>query len=157
MSATTKKIQRTEKLTYNDGSVVFVTRVGRAQLTYLQELQDQLLEYYVNGNLSFAALMMNDEAYAIMDTIFSMLPTVDGKPVDFSKLEDDYEQLARFFCSKGVQNDGTQEQLEISVLGALHHFDYGGTMGKLLSAYGKKKLAEQEALESQAETPTQIS
>ncbi|MCA6430291.1 MAG: hypothetical protein IM613_12730 [Cytophagales bacterium] len=153
----TKKIQRTEKLTYNDGSVVLVTRVPRAQLSYLQELQEQLLEYYVNGNLSFAALMMNDEAYAIMDTIFSMLPTVDGKPVDFSKLEDDYEQLARFFCSGGVKSDGSQDQLEVSVLSSLHHFNYGGKMGELLASYGKKKLAEQEALESQAETQTRIS
>ncbi len=151
------KIQRTEKLTYNDGSSVFVKRVPRAQLADLQELQEQLLEYYVNANLSFAALIMDDNAYAIMGNIFSMLPTLDGTPVDFSRLEDDYEQLARFFCSRSIKDDGTYEKLEPSVLASLHHFDYAGKMGELVTASTKKKLAEQEALDLQAEIQKQIS
>ena len=112
---------RTEKLTYNDGTTVFVKRVPRAQLAELQELQDELLRIFVDNQASFAALVLDDNAYTIMETIFSMLPTVSGQPVDFSKLEDDYEQLVRFFCSRSVRDDGTYDKLEPSILSSLHH------------------------------------
>jgi hypothetical protein len=142
---------RTEKLVYDDGSCVFVKRVPRAQLSDLQELQEQLLKAYVDANLSFAALVMDDEAYCIMETIFSMLPTVSGEPIDFTRLSDDYEQLARFFCSRSIKDDGSYEKLEPSVLSSLHHFDYAGKMGELVTASTKRKLAEQEESDLQAE------
>lgn len=135
---------RTEKLTYNDGTTVFVKRVPRAQLAELQELQDELLRIFVDNQASFAALVLDDNAYTIMETILSMLPTVSGQPVDFSKLEDDYEQLVRFFCSRSVRDDGTYDKLEPSVLASLHHFNYAGTMGELVEANTKKRLAELE-------------
>lgn len=135
---------RTEKLTYNDGTTVFVKRVPRAQLAELQELQDELLRIFVDNQASFAALVLDDNAYTIMETIFSMLPTVSGQPVDFSKLEDDYEQLVRFFCSRSVRDDGTYDKLEPSILSSLHHFNYAGTMGELVEANTKKRLAELE-------------
>jgi hypothetical protein len=135
---------RTEKLTYNDGTTVFVKRVPRAQLAELQELQDELLRIFVDNQASFAALVLDDNAYTIMETIFSMLPTVSGQPVDFSKLEDDYEQLVRFFCSRSVRDDGTYDKLEPSILSSLHHFNYAGTMGELVEESTKKRLAELE-------------
>lgn len=135
---------RTEKLTYNDGTTVFVKRVPRSQLAELQELQDELLRIFVDNQASFAALVLDDNAYTIMETIFSMLPTVSGQPVDFSKLEDDYEQLVRFFCSRSVRDDGTYDKLEPSILSSLHHFNYAGTMGELVEANTKKRLAELE-------------
>lgn len=135
---------RTEKLTYNDGTTVFVKRVPRAQLAELQELQDELLRIFVDNQASFAALVLDDNAYTIMETILSMLPTVSGQPVDFSKLEDDYEQLVRFFCSRSVRDDGTYDKLEPSILSSLHHFNYAGTMGELVEANTKKRLAELE-------------
>lgn len=135
---------RTEKLAYNDGTTVFVKRVPRAQLAELQELQDELLRIFVDNQASFAALVLDDNAYTIMETILSMLPTVSGQPVDFSKLEDDYEQLVRFFCSRSVRDDGTYDKLEPSILSSLHHFNYAGTMGELVEANTKKRLAELE-------------
>lgn len=145
--STNKTTTRTEKLVYNDGSSVFVKRVPRVQLAELSELQEQLLAIYVEANLSFAALILDDTAYTIMETIFSMLPTVSGQPVDFSRLEDDYEQLARFFCSRSIKDDGSYEKLEPSILSSLHHFDYAGKMGELVLASTKKKNAEQEESE----------
>jgi hypothetical protein len=146
------KIQtRTEKLTYDDGSVVFVKRVPRAQLAELQELQESLWRVYVDSGLSFAALITDDEAYCTMETILSMLPTVSGEPVDFSRLCDDYEQLARFFCSRSLRDDGSYEKLEPSVLASLHHLNYGDKLGELFAEHTKRKIAEQEESDLQAE------
>ena len=148
---------RTEKLVYDDGSVVFVKRVPRAQLAELQELQESLWRVYVEAGLSFAALITNDEAYSTMELILSMLPTVSGEPVDFARLEDDYEQLARFFCSRSLRDDGSYEKLEPSVLAALHHLNYGDKLGELFAEATKKRLAEQEESDLQAEIQKVIS
>ena len=141
---------RTEKLVYDDGSCVFVKRVPRAQLAELKELQESLWQVYIESNLSFAALVIDEEAYSTMEIILSMLPTVSGEPVDFSRLCDDYEQLQRFFCSRSLKDDGTHEALEPSVLSALHHFNYGETLGEIFAEVSKKKLAEQEESNLQA-------
>lgn len=158
MSLPTKKdLSRTEKLIYNDGSCVFVKRVPRAQLADLQELQESLLKIYVESGLSFAALILDDEAYCTMETILSMLPTVSGESVDFTRLADDYEQLARFFCSRSLKDDGSYDKLEPSILSSLHHLNYGDKMGELFAAYTKRKSAEQEESDLQAATQRLIS
>lgn len=148
---------RTEKLVYDDGSCVFVKRVPRAQLAELQELQEQLLKTYIESGLSFAALVTDDESYSTMEIILSMLPTVSGEPVDFTRLADDYEQLARFFCSRSLRDDGSYEKLEPSILSSLHHLNYGDKVGELYSGYIKRKSAEQEESDLQAEIQKAIS
>lgn len=137
-----KRDIRTEKLVYNDGTVVHIKRVTRDKLSDLYDLQKELWEIYINANLSFASLMMDDEAVQNMEETLLMLPTIEGEPVDFSKLEDDYEQLARIFCSRSYNDDGTYDPLVPSIIASLHHFDYTVTLGKLMD---KKRIAEEQA------------
>lgn len=137
-----KRDIRTEKLIYNDGTVVHIKRVTRDKLSDLYDLQKELWEIYINANLSFAALMMDDEAYQNMQLTLEMLPTIEGTPVDFSKLEDDYEQLARIFCSSSYKEDGTYDPLTPSIIALLHHFDYTVAMGKMMDS---KRIREEQA------------
>jgi len=134
-----KRDIRTEKLIYNDGTVVHIKRVTRDKLSDLYELQKQLWEIYINSNLSFAALMMNDDAYQNMQLTLEMLSTIGDESVDFSKLEDDYEQMARIFCSSSYKEDGSYDPLTPSIIASLHHFDYTVALGKMMDS---KRLAD---------------
>ena len=138
-----KRDIRTEKLIYNDGTIVHIKRVTRDKLSDLYDLQKELWEIYINANLSFAALMMDEEAYQNMQLTLEMLPTIGDEPLDFSKLEDDYEQMARIFCSSSYKEDGTYDPLTPSIIALLHHFDYTVAMGKMMDS---KRLAEELAL-----------
>lgn len=138
-----KRDIRTEKLVYSDGTVVYIKRVTRDKLSDLYDLQKELWEIYINANLSFAALMMDEEAYQNMQLTLEMLPTVGDEPLDFAKLEDDYEQMARIFCSSSYKEDGTYDPLTPSIIASLHHFDYTVALGKMMD---NKRLAEEQAL-----------
>lgn len=148
---------RTERLVYNDGTFVHVLRVTRDKLQSLWELQSDLLQSYVEANLSFSALIMDDYCYSTMKTIFSMLPTVEGTPIAFDKLEDDYEQLARFFCSRAYREDGSYDTITPSILSSLHHFNFNGKVGELVKEDTRKKIAEQEKADLEAAIQKQIS
>lgn len=139
-----KRDIRTEKLIYNDGTVVHIKRVTRDKLSDLYELQKQLWEIYINSNLSFAALMMDEDAYQNMQLTLEMLSTIGDESVDFSKLEDDYEQMARIFCSSSYKEDGSYDPLTPSIIASLHHFDYTVALGKMMDS---KRLADTLALE----------
>jgi hypothetical protein len=141
-----KREVRTEKITYPDGTVLHIKRVARARLADLWELQQIVLKLYVESTYSLAALMMDDECVACMQTILEMLPTVEGKIVDFTEIEDDYEQLGRLFCTKSYQDDGTVEPLTPCIISSLHHFDYVGVVGKLIDTESLRR--EQEKLNS---------
>lgn len=146
---------RSEKVIYPDNNeVVYIKRVTRQNLQDLWDLQVRLLELYAQNNLAFASLIMSDEGYSIMNSMCDLIPIVgkEGETLDFSRLEEDYEQLERLFCTSSMQDNGVASAFDPSIICSLHHFDYQ-VLGKFVRQY----ITEQDKQTSGQATSTQTS
>lgn len=138
---------------YNTGEVVYVKRVPRALFSDLMKLQQEILADFMEANAAIGLMIQSEKTWNNMAKVASMLPLVgtDDK-LQLSKIEDDLEQICRIFCTESMTDSGELDAFKPSLISKLHHFDYAGDLGKILTQIQKRKQEEISELETMTQT-----
>ena len=142
------------KVTYSDGEVVHVKRVARNKLSDLMVLQQELLVDFMKHNAAIGVMVQDKKIWSTMVKAAAMLPVVgqDKPGIDLTRIEDDFEQLCRIFFTESMDETGELDNFRPSLISKLHHFDYGGDLGKAILLLQEDKKAEISALETVTQT-----
>jgi hypothetical protein len=129
----------------DDGVVVNVTRVPLKDLDTLLELQEKLLNKYVEVDGSFGQLMSDSELISYLTTICSLLPLVEKAKgetqyLNFEDIQDNWEQLITLFFNSGL-NTETREFGDVlpSAISQLHFFPYMQIIQRLVQEKAEKE------------------
>lgn len=139
--------------------VVYVRRVPASRGRELSQLLEQLLEHFAYYNGAIGSLIYQEPvAVEVIQRICRMLP-IDGQPepgLDFSKLENDLEQLCRIFFTQSMDDAGNmnvQGGLKPSLLSDIHHLDFEGAVGNAMpKAQARKSGGKSPVVETETQT-----
>ncbi|GAA6622892.1 hypothetical protein [Scytonema sp. NUACC26] len=122
------------EIKYNDGSVVKVKRVKRAELKDLITLQQDLIAAFVRNYAGIGSVISDDTVWSTIEKLTTMLPVVGGGLVELSKFEDDLNQLAKIFFTQSTDDNGIplnmiavhegSEWYKPSLISELHQLDH---------------------------------
>ena len=130
----------------------YIGRAKRKDLKQLIEAQNILIEKFVFANASVAEVVSNDENWALIEGIATILPIVGvpGKTLlDYLHLiEDDYRILCDLFFGENWQGVVGSQEIEPSQISKLHLMDYQGAAGKAV-----EKLREEQTKTTKRKRP----
>lgn len=143
-------LTKTETVTYDDGKVVQIKRVTRANLPILQELLQKILNMLViEADMWFGELVTKEEFWSVVEAICGIVPIVNSdSTLDHKKLSDNWEEVMRVFITeKDPDETGALTQLSPSMLGRFHLLNFTRMANTALDSFGKTL--------QQTETPDQ--
>jgi hypothetical protein len=125
----TKPIYKTLKVQLDDGSSVQIKRCSLENTDTLLQLQDELLEYYVQCSGFIGEIITKDPVREKLTAMCNILPvvTTGGKEefLKFEEISDNWEQLITLFFNGSLNDDRELENVTTSSkVSALHFFPY---------------------------------
>ncbi|MGL5923682.1 hypothetical protein [Chroococcidiopsis sp.] len=134
-----KPVYKTLTVTLDNGSSVQVARVAVSELDTLLELQDRLLQKYVEANGMLGTMIANEDVRSQLSSMCGMLPIVgkssSGEPqyLQFTDIQDNWEQLVTLFFN-GSFDEEEREFTDVtpSKISRLHFFPFQTLFNKYL-------------------------
>lgn len=138
---------KTEEVRKDDGTIVHVCRVSLKDLDTLLEIQDRLIEHYVEVDGAVGKLMADESVRADLTTMCSLLPiaektkTGEVQYLNFEEIQEHWEQLIVLFFNAGLNIETRDlDQIIPSKISQLHFFPYM----EIFRTYHNKMMEEKE-------------
>lgn len=152
MTSTTKSkpVYNTVAVTLDNGSVVHVKRVAMKDMDTLLSLQESLMIKYVEVDGAIGKIIADADFRSQLESLCSILPLVEktktgeDKYLEFSSIEDNWEQLILLFLNGGL-NPSTRRNdspFTPSLISDLHFLPYIEIMKKTIQDLEKTREAE---------------
>jgi hypothetical protein len=149
-----KPSYNTLKVTLDNGSVVDISRAVLADMDQLLEIQERLINKYIEADGSFGSLITDEDIRSDLKTLCGLLPIVSSKNsgingneqkhLDFDDISDNWEQLITLFFNSSLDiNTREINDVSASKVSQLHFLPYNQIAKKAIIA--KKKMEKEEA------------
>ena len=150
-----KPTYKTIKVTKDDNTSVDVGRAAIDDYNLVLEIQDRLLEKYMDADLSFGEVISDPNIRSDLSTLCGVLPIISAKNnpertyLKFEDICENWEQLILLFFN-GSLNLETREVTDItpSLVSNLHFLPYGQMWNKHLTMKKETLLADVNDLQS---------
>jgi len=147
-----KPSYNTLKVTLDNGSVVDIGRAALADMDQLLEIQDRLINKYIELDGAFGSIITDPEIRSDLTIACSLLPIISSKNteqkhLEFSDIEDNWEQLITLFFNSALDHN-TREISDVSAskVSQLHFLPYNKIANQALQ---EKRKLEKEKLEKE--------
>jgi hypothetical protein len=145
-----KPSYNTLKVTLDNGSIVDIGRAALADMDLLLEIQERLINKYIEYDGAFGSIITELEVRSDLTTICGLLPIISSKNVEqkylnFNDICENWEQLITLFFNSALDiNTREISDVSASKVSQLHFLPFNRIANLALQ---EKRKKEKEKLE----------
>lgn len=135
---------KTEKVLLDNGQTVQVGRCSLANLEFLLDIQDRLIQRYVECDGAIGLLFRDEDVISDLTNACLLLPIVgkEGEYLNYEDICENWEQLIVLFFNGGLNQDTRfTDNLLPSKISQLHFLPYAEILKKYAEEAREKRTA----------------